>query len=683
MAPSLFEKIRSKINHYQAFHLCSQHFAATSRTLKIQLLWQTTKWSKSHESKKTAIYKSRVAALLHILLHLVPLSAGIALVVLNLKTTFIGSFPHDGFAGIQFASKLLEVLVQASITAAVLGWAGIRVQGAQEVPFGGLIAPLRITNVSSLWSLEFWGCFTSTKIAFSTKMALSTVLPAATILAAVVGPSSAVLMIPRPLTRPGFSQIFILNRSEYYPETVGLEDGRLQAEAACNKTAYQALLGAEWPQQLVDAFGIRGLKWATANADTYSIATVPAGELTTLVNVSTSDIAEYRALQPYIKVYCSRADWFNITNPDSQYVDFGPEQPDLQGTVSFTKLMPNYSKPADDDSFALLRVPGDPILDGPGSNNSLLWTRIPRASNRSLVMVVASIGYDDNVYYGSTAACTFDAYCAWVTSEKSLDLPLTSEFPKNENEDPLESLSRLKEKVSILLEPEWAKRALTNALEVTGGSEAKIWKNLSGYSTIYAPALSYVPRIDGSIGLGTIFQRGKNLLVSADADSTDEQYTAMLQYIDSSKLQQKYDEVSVLYNTADHTSVDWTDPPSLIHIEMRTFFNGYGYNSSPAAVRLSLIVMIIYITTTIAWLAYTMITGKVATSWDTVAELVTLALNSKTSPVLKNTSVGIDTVEVFRQPVNIRVNQEDSLEIVFDAARQGGKYTEVEPNKKY
>ena len=58
-----------------------------------------------------------------------------------------------------------------------------------------------------------------------------------------------------------------------------------------------------------------------------------------------------------------------------------------------------------------------------------------------------------------------------------------------------------------------------------------------------------------------------------------------------------------------------------------------------------------------------------------------LALNSRRPAVLQNTSVGIDTVETFRHPVNIRVNHDDSLEMVFYAASQAPEYMEIAPDE--
>jgi hypothetical protein len=127
----------------------------------------------------------------------------------------------------------------------------------------------------------------------------------------------------------------------------------------------------------------------------------------------------------------------------------------------------------------------------------------------------------------------------------------------------------------------------------------------------------------------------------------------------------------------------WTDPETLAQIQWTSYVNGYGYNTSPITVKLSLAVVMVYLVLAVTYLICTIVTGYAATSWDSVAELVALALNSERPKTLRNTSVGIGTLETFRKPVNIRVNQEDSLEVVFKDAVGTATYTTVGANKKY
>ena len=162
---------------------------------------------------------------------------------------------------------------------------------------------------------------------------------------------------------------------------------------------------------------------------------------------------------------------------------------------------------------------------------------------------------------------------------------------------------------------------------------------------------------------------------------TPQQCTALTHYLKQNDYYERYEEITYYYQGP----YKWTDPASLTQIETQTLEHGYGYDTSTVTVRLSIVVVTAYILAIVAYLLYTLITGTTATSWDTVAELVTLALHSKRPESLRGTSVGIDTLQTFRQPLNIRVNREDELEIVFSDEKEQllGRYTNVVPNAKY
>lgn len=205
-----------------------QYISATFRSIRLHLLWQLTKARKTDEIKKTAIYKRRSIAVLHIFLHIIPVTASFALFVLNFNSKYVGIIPVNALAALQFAAKLLEILIQASIAAIVLALIRYRVLKTSKLPFGGLVAPYRISDISSLWSLDFWGCLTAPALKPRTRLILCLVLPTAVILAAVVGPSCAVLMIPRPTQGFKVKQLQLLGPTDrIFPIGIELEDDTL------------------------------------------------------------------------------------------------------------------------------------------------------------------------------------------------------------------------------------------------------------------------------------------------------------------------------------------------------------------------------------------------------------------------------------------------------------------------
>lgn len=203
---------------------------ATLRLLKLQVLGHLTNFTKPIEPRKTALYKHRTAASLHTLLYLLPVAGATTIVVFNLTSTFVGTVNINVLTALQFAAKFLEILIQTSIAAVVLAIVRLWAFDANGLPFGGLIAPYRTQDISSLWSLEFWACLTAPSLNWRRKVWLGLVLTTAVILASVVGPASAILMIPRPTEHLVSEQLGILDPVEdLYPRTITLQpDGTIR-----------------------------------------------------------------------------------------------------------------------------------------------------------------------------------------------------------------------------------------------------------------------------------------------------------------------------------------------------------------------------------------------------------------------------------------------------------------------
>lgn len=197
---------------------------ATLRLLKLQVLRHLTHFTKPVEPKKTAIYKNRSAASLHILLYLLPGAGATTIVAFNLTSMFVGTVQINVLTALQFAAKLLEILIQASIAATVLAIVRLWAFGTNGLPFGGLIAPYRTQDISSLWSLELWACLTAPSLKLRRKVLLGLILTTAIIFASIVGPASAIQIIPRPTQHLVSKQLGIREPvDDLYPRTIKLQ----------------------------------------------------------------------------------------------------------------------------------------------------------------------------------------------------------------------------------------------------------------------------------------------------------------------------------------------------------------------------------------------------------------------------------------------------------------------------
>lgn len=166
------------------------------RVFRLQLLGPLLRWKAPSERRKIAIYKSRSIAALHCLLHLPPLGVAIILIIINCRHFFIGS-KSSQLVGLQFAAKLHEILMQASI--AEILFSIVRPQASRGyLPLGILLAPIHVSQISYLWSLELWSAIASQLMLLRwKKFCLVALIPLLILLAAIVGPSSGVAMIPR------------------------------------------------------------------------------------------------------------------------------------------------------------------------------------------------------------------------------------------------------------------------------------------------------------------------------------------------------------------------------------------------------------------------------------------------------------------------------------------------------
>jgi hypothetical protein len=134
------------------------------------------------------------------------------------------------------------------------------------------------------------------------------------------------------------------------------------------------------------------------------------------------------------------------------------------------------------------------------------------------------------------------------------------------------------------------------------------------------------------------------------------------------------------------TASNWTDFESLYIQKVSSFISGYGYDSLGSSVRLSIAVLATYSAIAAAHLIYKLATGRTSVAWETVGEVLMLGLNSKRPEFLGRTSGGVDSMQTYRQNVNVGASAADgSLELLFDddpdVDRSG--YRNVEINTAY
>jgi hypothetical protein len=166
------------------------------RLYKLQSLALFKSWRLPIEQKKVALHQSHLVAAGHALLHLVPLCGAITLLILNWSHYFVGPF-FTLSTTLQFVAKLHEILMQTSMAEVVMSI--IRTQALEGyVPLGALSATTQSMHISYIWSIDFLAAVTSQSFSGPRRYLFVVLVPLLIALTALVGPSSATLMIPRP-----------------------------------------------------------------------------------------------------------------------------------------------------------------------------------------------------------------------------------------------------------------------------------------------------------------------------------------------------------------------------------------------------------------------------------------------------------------------------------------------------
>lgn len=111
---------------------------------------------------------------------------------------------------------------------------------------------------------------------------------------------------------------------------------------------------------------------------------------------------------------------------------------------------------------------------------------------------------------------------------------------------------------------------------------------------------------------------------------------------------------------------------------------GWIYTARDTTTKLAIAVMFTYCVLVLAHVIYSAISGVSSTAWDSVAELVALAMNSSPTETLQNTCAGITGRRAYETRVRVLKTSEKHLELVFGEIKDPNADTsEMVMNEKY
>ncbi|UZP38723.1 hypothetical protein NXS19_006539 [Fusarium pseudograminearum] len=208
--------------------------------------------ARKKRNRQVPIVKDRLTAILAALVHLPAISGIIVLSFYIFKNYYVGkelegipNYDVEKKLGIQLAAKLMEMFIVLSLNAIVFSMIRHEFTIGQSVPYGALVAGQQISEISFLWSQEFFsilgGKFSQTwkKIGFVLTVFVCTIM--------ALGASSlsAVAMMPQEGDwRAGGSFVYFNGtREEMFPAVVTEAH---TIGSACNVTGNELCPSWQW-----------------------------------------------------------------------------------------------------------------------------------------------------------------------------------------------------------------------------------------------------------------------------------------------------------------------------------------------------------------------------------------------------------------------------------------------------
>ncbi|KAK8209670.1 hypothetical protein IWZ01DRAFT_527959 [Phyllosticta capitalensis] len=625
------------------------------RSLRLIFFTAIGPWRTLQEQPKVAIYQQWLPAVLALSVHVIPLVAAVSMLLLNLKTTIVERSISN--TSLQYLAKALELLTQSSISAAAFTYFRIVYTSDNGVPFGAITAGLQLSSLSYLWSLDLLGSLLSTSFQLRRKAVFAVFVLMSILLTATVGPAIATCLIPR------VQDITISQNEAYFPESEDtLFPAQIDADyvsdtckslnqssardSICPFTGWGDLgmtaIGGNFTPgakiagvNLQLSYGVRRLddssyRFSVALASTVSlkpessIMKNPSGRWRwALYDDSFLTAPSLRTLKRLDEEL-----WDSIYATKVSWQEPSPVAVAFCDSVDFSignQTALQYTDPFDPESYGHI---GIDFSSSNGSQNTDYYYKIHWSESTTLGTSVVAM-----VLCNNTVVQICPIVAGWVNSTQTLTIgqwPDTNDLTWSR--DPV----NISAAWAALLTPEFV------------DSRTSVIDSLLPRESNYFLGLYAEPILAGLVVNGMS---------------------------------------SYAYNPTRFDNFPWRNQTlsTKYHNTYSIYFHTPAYSTKDLAVQLSLAVLATYVAYILAFIIYTLGFSRTASfAWDSISELVALALLSKPpEKSLRNTRAGIETVELLKQHVHIRVVEDEKLELVFKDEDAGRLTSRIEPNHKY
>lgn len=639
------------------------------------------------EQKKVVLVHDLRSSCYASLLHILPVTASILLTVFNWNGFYIGgelSGPtgEDSlkFLGLQFAAKMLELMSMASLSCILFYLVRRQLLDDHGLPFGAVTSGFEFSRISLLWSKEFIATCSTKFGTMQSKAFLVATIIVFTLLGASIGPSAAVASQPTLRDWPSGGTSFYVKAAfkQLFPVVL---DEVPSSELACTGNSddtqcfpsnYNLLISeilSHWPPSsqaealnlapvvpentlLAGRSSLRRLSNRLKGGFFYN----PELTVATTSMAFVGDILAVLAKSWFIanQSLCARGKtpsfcyYRDITNsveipqPITYVLCQGNA---INSPLAFPRIDQGSQHPLvhlDNKTYESKEWFDSTTLNS--SIPSLTWTSLPPSEfgSTSLGAIVALPGsYDpDHVF-----SCTIDA--RWTNSTTMATflggpMAVTSDFKDWEGRNQLDTKGQLLWP-RINITTQWAEH-LNPTIDNNGTLAFEFLSKGVGRLNNIAAAPYSLNAVEAILALMVtegISRVGNSAFIqgSLKGFATNDWWTEML-------------PGGHVFGTAG-SAFDYIPNPGddYAKFTMQATVNGYGYGPTTATV-LSITALIIYSTIAIAFVVYsTCFTRTTSSTWESISELLALAMNSSPTPALRYTGAGISTLGTLKKRV--------------------------------
>lgn len=711
-------------------------FAILCRTLRLRLLKLlfASRWDAGFkEESKTAINRSRFYAAIRCTVHFAPVTAALALVVLNSAQYYVGGElagpvgqDDQKLNALQFAAKLHELLMLASLATIVFTYIRRELIFGEGIPYGALCAGLEIDNFSFLYSPELWSAVWAQWQRRRKKWMLLTILIFTTLLGVSVGPSSANLMRPRLDNWPaGGTEYWISAAPDVVIPTRMVATPQTQHcyhdtnDAACPHGDWrllETLFHAYWPQlapmgtmpeqmSLSSPLSSRTLvaRRRSTEDKTRSIFSNAFTSATTQHSAISDGLAEVGRYWAYAAANSGGRQKF-VYRRDAIFTVTAP-QPVTQTRCEETQLgiipeiknlsFPILAKPSCNGDSSACHV--RPISFNTTTNKTLIdqvfrslqQSRLPsliwvddvsaRPENSSAVVLAAFPR--TNAGNARLYRCTIDSRMANSSISTTRNIPkviagYAPEFKSVGTSNSSWPRVTITSPWARLLNPTIPDDQTNMTAFAHTAAVAGMWN-----STIAADAYNYPFIVESMLSLmvtnGIARSTYNDSLVGnlkGPFDPNDPWRGGEWQRSMLPKHSLGFNGPQSIFNEPS------ADNSNITMFKMYACVTGYAWSSEGMIQKANIAVLCVYIVFACAHLVYSLWSGSSSSAWDNVPGIVALAAQSQRSYAMQNTGAGIDTMDPLKQKVCVR-NVDGHLEYIFDDTYKKG--SPVRENKRY